>query len=258
MNSLYYKEEGNGPVLVMLHGFCETHEIWNEITPGLVTHFRVITPDLPGFGNSSGLTTSLTIKEVGRNVIRFLTSNGIQKCVLIGHSLGGYVALAVAEERQDLIAGLCLFHSTALPDTEEKKLNRDRVMDFVKKNGVLPFIEAFVPGLFFQKQPEHIERIYKIASKTTKNTVLDYTRAMRNRPDMTGFIRRSRKPILFIAGEKDTFITVSSLTEQTQLSGNCRLNVLAETGHMGMFEATEESIKILKDFSWACFHVTAP
>lgn len=258
MKSLYYKEEGDGPVLVLLHGFCETHEIWEEIIPELSIHSRIIAPDLPGFGKSEILPT-VTIREVGMSVIRFLTAIEVQNCVIIGHSLGGYVALAIAVERPDLIAGLCLFHSTALPDTEEKKLNRGRVMDFVRKNGVLPFIETFVPGLFFQKNmKKNLEQVYKIAAKTDENTLLCYTRAMRDRPDMTGFLSEFEKPILFLAGEKDTFIEVSSLADQVKISVNGQLKVLAETGHMGMFEATNESIKILKDFSRACFYPMAP
>ncbi len=258
MNSLYYKEEGAGYTLVFLHGFCETHEIWDDIIDELANHYNVIAPDLPGFGKSDEIPHSLSLKEVGRVVISLLTSLGIQKCIVIGHSLGGYVALAIAEERPDLISGLCLFHSTALPDTEEKKLNRVRVMDFVRKNGVLPFIETFVPGLFFQKHPKNIDKVYKIALKTPEKTILAYTKAMCDRPDMTGFLRTFEQPILFLAGEKDTFIPVSSLAEQAKVAFGGQLKILIETGHMGMIEDCEGSIKILKDFALACFHRVAP
>lgn len=258
MKSIHYTEKGKGPVLLFLHGFCETHEIWDEIVPQLSIHFRVITPDLPGFGESKPLSNPFTIKEVGQAVIDFLTKAKIHKCVIIGHSLGGYVALAIAEARPDLLEGLCLFHSTAHPDSDEKKLNRERVMDFVRKNGVQPFVETFVPGLFFQKIQGNIDVVYKIASKTSKDTVLSYSEAMRDRPNMTGVFNVLKKPVLFLAGEKDAIITISSLDLQSKLSNYAQLKVLNETGHMGMFEDTAGSIKILKDFARACFHPTDP
>ena len=189
MGSVYYKQQGNGPALVFLHGFCESHEIWAETVTELSSFYKVITPDLPGFGKSAILKTPFSIKEVGHTVIEFIQTLGIRKLALIGHSLGGYVALAIAKEKPDLVAGVCLFHSGAHADSEEKKINRNKVIDFVKKNGVQPFIETFVPGLFFQQDSKKIQKVYKIASATSKKALLGYVQAMRDRPDMTDFLR---------------------------------------------------------------------
>jgi pimeloyl-ACP methyl ester carboxylesterase len=166
MGSVYYKQQGDGPALVFLHGFCESHEIWDETGPELSSDYRVITPDLPGFGKSAILKSPFSIREVGRTVIEFIETLGIRKLALIGHSLGGYVALAIAKERPDLVAGLCLFHSTAQADSEEKRINRNKVIYFVERNGVQPFIETFVPGLFFQREVKKIKKVHKIASGT--------------------------------------------------------------------------------------------
>lgn len=253
MNPIYYEEHGEGQVLVFLHGFCESHEIWEGLIPDLSSHFRLITLDLPGFGKSPLLKSSLTIKEVGRAVIEFIEFLHIQKCVVIGHSMGGYIALAIAEQRPDLVQGLCLFHSTALGDSEEKKLNRDKVLTFVETNGVQPFIKTFVPGLFFQKNQENIEKVYKIASKTSKKALIAYSYAMRDRPDMTGFLKSFPKPILLIAGEKDSIISTLALQDYMKLIQNGKLKIMVETGHMGMFEDVKESIKMLKDFAKSCF-----
>jgi len=257
MKPLYYKEQGEGSALVLLHGFCETHEIWENIFPELSTKFKVIALDLPGFGKSDPLSLDFSIKKVGRSVTDLLSSIGIQNCVFVGHSLGGYVALTIAQERPDLVAGLCLFHSTALPDNDEKKINRNRVIDFVEKNGALPFVETFVPGLFFKKDQKNMESVYKIASKTSKNSIIAYSRAMRDRPDMTDFLMEFFKPVLFVGGENDSFLRVPSLEGQAKLAVAGEVKILAGTGHMGMYEATSQSIRILKDFAGACFHSIA-
>ncbi|MBK5279469.1 MAG: alpha/beta hydrolase [Bacteroidia bacterium] len=253
MNSIYHEEQGKGPVLVFLHGFCENHEIWDDFIPTLSLHFKVITLDLPGFGESPSLKTAFTIKEVSQAVIAFLELLHIQKSIIIGHSLGGYIALALAEERPDLVEGLCLFNSTALADSEEKKLNRNKAMEFVVRNGVEPFVDTFVPGLFAQKDQKNIPKVNRIASSTSKNSLLAYLKAMSDRPDMTNFLKSFQAPILFIAGELDSFISPSSLEEQAKLSQKGRLAVLSKTGHMGMFEEPDKSINLLKDFANTCF-----
>jgi pimeloyl-ACP methyl ester carboxylesterase len=253
MNSIHYEEHGEGPVLILIHGFCESQEIWNNLTPDLSSAFRVITIDLPGFGETPILKPTFTLKAVASEVLELLKSLNIQKCVVIGHSLGGYIALAIAEQRPDLIKGLCLFHSTASSDSEEKKLNRDKVIAFIEKNGVHPFIETFVPGLFYNKSQLNLEIVHKIASKTSKNTIISYSRAMRDRPNMISFLASFSNKILFIAGENDTIISKSALEEQAKLIPNGKLIILAETGHMGMYEDVMHSLRALKDFSESCF-----
>jgi pimeloyl-ACP methyl ester carboxylesterase len=256
MNPVYYEEHGKGPVLVLLHGFCETHEIWTDVVHELsFNYYRVIAPDLPGFGKSPILTDRFTIKQVGQAIAALLTTLKVDQCILIGHSLGGYVALAMAEERPSLTVGLCLFHSTASADSLEKKINRNRVVDFVKKNGAGPYIETFIPGLFAQKEHPGIKKAYKIASETSEKTLLAYTEAMSERPDMIGFIKKYAHPILFVAGEKDSIIPLSDLTEQVAVSINGRLMVMSEVGHMGMFEDTRLTIEILKDFAGRSFQL---
>ena len=166
---------------------------------------------------------------------------------------GGYIALALAEEKADLVKGLCLFHSTAQGDSEEKKLNRNKVMAFVNQYGVQHFIENFVPGLFFKKDNEIIDKVHKIAAKTSKKALLAYSPAMRDRPDMINFLRSFSNPVLFIGGDQDLIIPTSTLQNQVKLMPTGKLVIMMETGHMGMFEDAKESTRLLKDFAESCF-----
>jgi pimeloyl-ACP methyl ester carboxylesterase len=167
---------------------------------------------------------------------------------VVGHSLGGYVALAMAQLEPRKISGICLFHSTPYPDSEERKSNRNRVMEFVKVNGVGPFVDTFVPGLFFDKKHASIPYVDRMARKTPTETLLAYTVAMRDRLGSVDFLKGFHKPTLVLAGDKDTIVPLESLRGIARLAGNCTVQVLQDTGHMAMFEQPEKARRIVKDF----------
>src|SRR6185295_19424601 len=144
MNRIYYEEKGNGRPLVLIHGFCETHEIWDRFAENLSGAFRVLLPDLPGFGKSSIPPTPFTVRDIGLLMLSWLDELQLEAPVIIGHSLGGYVVLAMANAQPGRFPGFGLFHSTAYADSEEKKENRNKVIDFVGRNGVQPFIDSYV------------------------------------------------------------------------------------------------------------------
>lgn len=249
MSSLFFHEEGSGPPLVFLHGFCETHEIWQDFVKPLSTHFRVIIPDLPGFGKSEILPDAFTIDQVGNAVATWLTKNRVSKSVLIGHSLGGYVTLSIAEHHPQLLEGFGLFHSTAFEDSQEKKENRNKVIEFVSKHGVQPFIDTFVPGLFFDKLSPAIPDVHKIASQTKSEALIGYSKAMRDRPDRSFVLSKNKTPKLLIAGSEDTLVPVTISRQMAKMSQNCSFFELRDTAHMGFFEAKIECQLITKRFA---------
>ncbi len=249
MCRIYYQEKGNGHPLVLIHGFCETHEIWDRFADSLSDTFRVLLPDLPGFGNSPLAPTPFTIQDIGSAMLGWLDELHLDRPVVIGHSLGGYVAMAMVDVQPGRFPGFGLFHSTAYPDSEEKKENRNKVIDFVNRNGVQPFIDTFVPGLFYQKGNPHMQEIQRIASRTTAETLVAYTAAMRDRPTRLALLETFTKPILMIAGEHDASIPYNQSSAQSSLMKFPLFYGLKDAGHMGMFENEPRSIKIVKDFT---------
>lgn len=248
MSSIYFAERGSGIPLVLIHGFCENHEIWNHFSEELSLHFRVIMPDLPGFGKSPLPATPFTIDEVGSEMLRWLDESRITRPVVIGHSLGGYVALAMASQQPESFPGIGLFHSTIFADSLEKKQNRDKVIDFVKRNGVEPFIETFVPGLFYKKDNPHQEEVRRIARQTRADTLVAYAAAMRDRPSRESFLATFRRPILMIAGEQDAIVTYEQSSAQVGLMLFPSFYSLPGTGHMGMFENEPMAAKIVTNY----------
>jgi pimeloyl-ACP methyl ester carboxylesterase len=248
VEKIHYKKFGKGRSVVFLHGFCETHEIWDGFAESLSKKFEIYTVDLPGFGKSPLPAVPLTVDDVGLRILRWMEETKIDHPVIIGHSLGGYVTLAMASHYSDKLAAIGLFHSTPYQDNEERKSNRNRVIRFVTVNGVASFVDTFVPGLFFNKKHPSIPRVYEIALKTPKETLLGYTTAMRDRCSFVDVLKDFDKPMLVLAGEKDTIIPVESVSEFGHLARNSTVHILKDTAHMAMFEAPEIAEAIIADF----------
>ncbi|HEY5826272.1 MAG TPA: alpha/beta hydrolase [Cyclobacteriaceae bacterium] len=252
MNTIFYTDEGEGLPIIFIHGICETHELWDGFTSFFSKNFRVITIDLPGFGRSPLPAEEFTIDSIGLSVIKWLTTLSISKAIFVGHSLGGYVALSIANQNPGLVAGLCLFHSTAFADTKEKKNSRDKVNDFVRKHGVVPYIKTYVPGLFAQKDNPSIAKIYEMALKTDPKALILYANALKERSERTIVLKKSTYPVLIIAGLKDTLISLKDLEEQVTLPSSAAYILLEHSAHLGMIEETEVSGDALLKFADKC------
>lgn len=248
MTPIHFVESGKGFPIVLLHGFCESHEIWPDLVPELVTGYRVLMPDLPGFGKSPLLKHSFELHDIAHLLFNWLDELRIDQCVLIGHSLGGYITLDMANHQPNRFKGIGLFHSTTYPDSPEKKQSRDAVNEFVEKHGVKAFIKIFVPGLFHK--PDHLatREVFRIANEAPAASIIGYNNAMKNRPSQVMFIKEYQRPILIIAGLEDKIITHESLLEQQRLNPLIDLYVLEQTGHMGMYENKEKSVEIIRNF----------
>lgn len=247
-STVFYTDQGKGFPLVLIHGFCETHEVWTRFAKELSKNYRVINVDLPGFGKSKSLPEGFSVADAGSKINELLTQLNINKCIAVGHSLGGYVTLAMVKQKSALFAGFGLFHSTAYADSEERKAARNKVVDFVSKNGVPAFIETFIPPLFHDKSNPDIPFAVKMALQTKQETLIGYAQAMRDRPDLTSVIQNFNNPILFVAGEKDTVIPPDTLQKQAKLASKPHLHVVSQAAHMGMFEKEAETLNLMQDF----------
>lgn len=248
MNKIFFRKYGKGKPVLLLHGFCETHKIWENLIPPLSSEFTVYVIDLPGFGNSPLPKVSFSIADVGEMVSTWMSNLKIEKPIAIGHSLGGYVTLAMAARNKNIFSALGLFHSTAYPDSEEKKANRNKVIEFVHTHGTAPFIDAFVPSLFYKKDHPSIPVLYQIASQTPAPTLVAYAAAMRDRPSYTDILKKFDYALLLVAGRYDAIVTLETLKELNQLAQYPTLKILEETAHAGMYENNQEASKILVDF----------
>jgi pimeloyl-ACP methyl ester carboxylesterase len=248
MSPIFHKKQGNGPAIILLHGFPMNHEIWTEWALQLSSIFTVYTPDLPGFGQSAALPEGFTLAQVANRMLAWMDELQLDQAVVIGHSLGGYVALNMVKQRPASFLALILFHSTALADNPEKKESRTKVLRFIDENGVSAFTSNFIAPLYVDQEHPSIPFVREITMKSTAMAVKGYTVAMRDREDTTQVFQDFKNPVLLIAGEKDPGIPVKTIMDQSGMGTHIQLVVLDATGHMGMFERPEETLTVVKTF----------
>jgi pimeloyl-ACP methyl ester carboxylesterase len=247
---LNFKITGEGEVLVLIHGFCENLTLWSDLQKKLVG-YTILSLDLPGFGGSE-IIPKISINKMANEINLLLEKLDISKCTLIGHSLGGYVALDFAEHYPKKLNGIGLFHSTAFADSEEKKENRNKTFDFIEKHGVQNFANSFVGTLFYpgkrHKFEQKIDQLSDIVKNTTKETVLQTTIAMRDRDCKIHVLEQLNVPVLFIVGKEDQAVPMNKALEQCFIPKDSVVHFFENTGHMGMFEKEEETTKAIKNF----------
>ncbi|PIQ21794.1 MAG: alpha/beta hydrolase [Cytophagales bacterium CG18_big_fil_WC_8_21_14_2_50_42_9] len=248
---------GNKPALVFLHGFCESKQVWERFTQPLQVNYRVVLLDLPGFGANTERRSDYTMESGATYVKDVLDNLGIQKCALIGHSMGGYMGLVFAEKYAGMLRGLCLFHSSALPDSAEKKQNRNRTIEFIQKHGLDKFMDTFVAPLFYEgnraKNQPDIQFLAQIGKQGDLEGIIGTVAGMRDRPDRTAVLENISCPVLFIVGKQDPAIPLEQSLQQCALPKRAHAFFLNQTGHVGMFEWPEETLKALAGFAGTLF-----
>lgn len=242
----FYRDKGNGPVTIcLLHGFPMDSSVWKEFSEPLTDKYRVITPDLPGFGKTPLPENSLSMEWMAAFVHAIIEKEEIEKVILIGHSMGGYVALAYAEKYSNSVQGMGLFHSTARADNEEKKANRKKAVNFVERNGKELFVKELFNNLFntgFLPGNEKIkENLVERAMKLRNKSFIGAYKAMMHRPDRTHILNAAPFPVLFIYGKLDSTLPYQSGLEQCHLPDESMICLLERSAHMGMMEEAGES-----------------
>ncbi|UOB19451.1 alpha/beta fold hydrolase [Abyssalbus ytuae] len=247
--NIFFTDEGKGNAVVLLHGFLENSAMWDDIKESLKINNRIITIDLPGHGQTGCLGYVHTMEMMAETVEAVLQHLKIRKSTIIGHSMGGYVALAYAEKNPDGLKGLVLMNSTSRADTEEKKKNRDRAIKAVRENH-RSFIRLSISNLFRPKNrkvfSEEVNKTKKEALKTPVQGIIAALEGMKNRNDREVLLHFSPYKKMMIIGKKDPVLDYASLIEQTQ---NSDIEIIeCPDGHMSHIENKKNVVPALKNF----------
>ena len=244
---IHYQETGSGKTIILIHGFCENLSIWDNLVPELSRKFHLIAVDLPGFGKSL-LSEVQSITDVAKQLDKLIQTLSIKNPVLIGHSLGGYVAAAYAQLFSEKLSKIIFFHSTSHEDPPEKKIQRDKTHLFLKENGINVFNNSFVQNIFSELSPNEMkEKTLNILNKTSLNSALTYTQFMRDRNRTLDSIKTLNIPKMYIAGKYDQIIPYEMTRKESNYTGS-NYQLLQHSGHMGMVEEPELSLEIIKNF----------
>ncbi|RXK81400.1 alpha/beta fold hydrolase [Filimonas effusa] len=237
-----YRKTGKGTPVIFLHGFGEDSTIWNRQIAYLEPDYLVITPDFPGSGNSQALPGTPGIEEFARVIDALLQHEQLEKAVLFGHSMGGYITLAFAALFPDKLTGFGLVHSSAFADSPEKKQNRQRGIEMIEQYGGPSFLRTTIPNLFAaafkSSHPEQVNELIEQSAAFADLPLQQYYKAMMERPDRTAVLSGSKTPVLFIIGTDDVAAPLNDVLQQVSLPNCSYIHILENVGHMGMWEAT--------------------
>ncbi|TAL64325.1 MAG: alpha/beta hydrolase [Bacteroidetes bacterium] len=249
---IYYSDSGNGSIIVLLHGYLESSEVWNGFEKKLTSKFRVISVDLPGHGRSDIYGEVHTMEFMATIVKELLDNLGIKKSFLTGHSLGGYVALAFLELFPDYLSGYCLFHSQPFPDPPAAIEKRKREIEIVrigKKNLMYPdnVIRMYAESNL-EKFSDALQRSKDIASRIPGDGIISVLNGMMIRPSRLSLMEEGKVPCLWILGYMDNYIPCDLIQTNVRLPDNASVVVLNNSGHMGFIEEEDHSFFVISDF----------
>lgn len=232
--------------VIFLHGFGEDAIIWAEFLKLLPQEHTYFCPDYASISNIE------SIDEYTDWLKTYIEEKSIKASVIIGHSMGGYIALAFAEKFSNEVLSLGLFHSSAYADNDERKEIRLKTSRVIEQLGTAKFIKSFYPNMFTEKfkkkNADFIEKQIVRYSYLPKEALMNAQNAMRGRVDRTAVLKEADYPIMILAAEKDTFVPKIAALEQIALLKNSQSEILDGVAHAGMFENPTESAKVVTAF----------
>ncbi len=238
--ALEVEDHGDGVPLVLLHGFPLSSAMWTPVRTALEQAARVITPDLRGFGESDKPSAGYAIEELARDVIGLADALPLDRVVLGGHSMGGYVALRVAAGRRERIAGLILVDSRAVADPPEGKARRDAGIARIARGETAAFLDEFTAGLIGPssqaRAPRLLDEIRAIAADAAPHALAGCLAGMRDRPDSTAVLPGLDIPALVIVGREDALTPPALSHAMAKSLPRCTLVEVPASGHTPSME----------------------
>ena len=238
--------------VVLLHGYLESLMVWEDFIPHLYKQLRVVTLDLPGHGISVVNGECHTMEYLADVVADLMASLGVERYTVVGHSMGGYVALAVAEKYADRLEGVVLLSSTPNPDTDEKRENRRREIALVKSGkkdmlaGVAP--EAGFAVVNRPRMKDYIADLTEQVHLTEEEGIVALLNGMIERKDQNEMLQKSAVCQLFILGKQDGYIPMEVAEAMVARHPQAEIAWLEESGHMGFLEQPEACAEALLKF----------
>lgn len=256
--NIHYQEEGNGDIaLVLIHGFMMDLRVWSSFVFSYMREIKIITIDLLGHGHSSWFEDSPSTMELQAEAVKAVLDHiGINECVMVGHSMGGYVALSFAEAYPNYLKGLCLLHSHALPDSQATKDKRQQTCNIISKNRA-SFIINFIPNLFAPASRDkfyyEIKDLQDSALDSKADGLISAQQGIATRTSKIELLKNINVPVLFIIGKQDPRISMDVSLAQSSLPKHSESLILEDVGHMGHIEARDLIKRKLLDFTYSCF-----
>ncbi len=251
-SSVHFDDLGSGKVIVLLHGYLETMDIWGDFAKNLSKTYRVITIDIPGHGKSGKVKDVHDMDLMADAVNTVLTFLRVEKCFLVGHSMGGYVTLSFMAKYRYKLYGISLFHSTPFADSDEKKANRDREIALISEGKKDILFNTNIPKGFatdnLEKFASEVNRAKAIGTQNGEEGIIALLEGMKIRADRQNMLKETGLPVLFILGKKDNYIPYDLMYSVAKRTATGEILTLENSGHMGFIEEPDVCLKTLTSF----------
>jgi 3-oxoadipate enol-lactonase len=246
--------EGNGGAIVLIHGFPLTREIWDVQAAQLASSNTVIRPDLRGMGASSAPDGPYLMETLAGDIAAVLDAIGVDSAAIVGHSLGGYVAMAFCRMYTERVTKLALICSRLSADSEDVARDRNTLADRAESEGRIdPIVDAYLPKLFasstLQEQPKIVEHVHAIARANGARGAAAMLRGMAQRVDSNDIAEELDMPVLIVAGGPDQVVPLEEAREMQRAFPRAALEVLPRSGHVPMLEEPEALAWLLTAFA---------
>lgn len=250
---LAYTDMGSGTPLVLLHAFPFNRRMWEQQLPAFSRSFRLIAPDYPGFGQSPAWADPFSLEDIADAVSRLLNELGVnEKIMLLGLSIGGYVAFEFVRKCQPRLKGLVLVATHPVADTEAGKMARAETAEFVKRAGAEALAERFIPRVLGKTslagRPEVSHQIHDLIVANSVEGIVQACHAMANRRDSTALLPEIKLPTLILSGSEDPLKPGMPPAEmQAQIAGS-QWQVVEKCGHMVNLEQPQVFNQLVLSF----------
>lgn len=252
MENIRFRDSGDGHPLVLIHGFPFDSSMWDEVTPALAANARCIAPDIRGLGASPSLAGPATIDDYADDLFSLMDRLKLEKPVLAGLSMGGYIALRALERDQDRFAGAILMDTRSSPDTDTARINRFRGIKTIRSGGIADFVEGFIPPTLHREnrrtRPELIQSLIRKAEGFSPVGLMNALLAMAARTDTTPFLPSLRIPTLLIVGEGDELTTPAIMEGMRNEIPGASLHIIPGAGHLPPLENPNATADIILGF----------
>lgn len=248
---LNYSAAGQGTPVVLLHGFPLSSGIWHEQQQRLSDGYRVITPDLRGHGKSPAPAGVYEMELLARDVLALLDALNIDKAIILGHSMGGYVTLAAYKQAPDRFLALGLVDSQAGADTDEARQGRHKTAEKVAAEGSKIMAEAMLPKLFAPGLPADspiIDQVRHMILSTPSAGIVGSLKGLAARPESGSLLPKFQIPVLILTGDKDQIIPPEKAKTMAAVIPRATLKIVENAGHMPMLEQPQATTTAIRDF----------
>lgn len=247
-----YRDEGAGVPVIFLHAFPLNQTMWNDQVEALREHCRTITLDLRGLGNSDSSEGASSVDQMAGDVRTLMTALDIDRAILVGLSMGGYVSLAFYQNYPEAVRALVLADTRAGADTPEARERRLKSAETVEREGSRAIASDMIPLLLghttLTSRPQVVDRVRAMIEANSPRGIAAAQRAMAGRRDSTSLLSIIDCPVMVIVGNEDTLTSVAEAKSLAQGIPGARLVIVEGSGHLTNLEQPEVFAALVSEF----------